>query len=101
VFARFDWVGKTALINLACPIGAGDVASIPCSSVLAIGIDDQALVVRDHAFRMILGHKSISADAKQQFARKVVSDPRNYRRGRALWIVPNAERFLVKAAIDE
>lgn len=91
-FGRFDWVGKTALINVLCQ----QQDSKRCQSALKQGLRDPALVVRDHALRVVLTAETISDDVKRKVAQSVVSDERNYRKGRAFWIVQNAQKFLEK-----
>lgn len=93
-FRRFDWVGKTALINVLCQ----KEESSRCQSALKRGLRDPALVVRDHALRVVLQAEAIPYEVKRKVAHSVVNDERNYRKGRAFWIVQNAQKFL---EIDE
>ena len=91
-FARFDWVGKTALINLVCHSSA---AREPlCQSAVTQGLGDDALVVRDHALRTVLADRKLSGSFKETVAQKIVDDDRNYRNGKAFWIVQNAQSYL-------
>ncbi len=93
-FKRLDWVGKTAVINVTC----GQEGSKTCLSALKQGLRDNALVVRDHALRVVLKSESLKLGTKRKIAESVVNDDRNYRRGRAFWIVQNAQSFLDASA---
>jgi len=93
-FANFDWVGKTALINLVCPVESSQSNVPACRKVLLQGIRDDALVVRDHSLRTMLTRASISEDLKREAAAKTIADERNYRRGKAFWIVTSAQKYL-------
>jgi hypothetical protein len=93
-FANFDWVGKTALINLVCPVESSQSNVPACRKVLLQGIRDDALVVRDHSLRTMLTRASISEELKRDAATKIIADDRNYRRGKAFWIVTSAQKYL-------
>jgi len=90
VFARIDWVQRTALLNVVC-------AAEPrprCLEAVTLGLTDNALVVRDHAFRLLLRFADVSDGRKTDAARAIVADDRNYRRGQGLWIVERAKTYL-------
>jgi hypothetical protein len=91
-----DWVQKTALINLACQPSDQKDLHTRCLNLLKVSVEDQALVVRDHAWRKIAQNHLISREEKRQAAQRIVEDPRNYRRGRALWIVNGARQYLAR-----
>lgn len=93
-FSTMDWVEKTALINLACPVERERPAAASCRSILSSGVEDQALVVRDHAMKKMLAAPFYSTSFKQSVAKKILADPRNYRRGKPLWIVHGAKQYL-------
>jgi hypothetical protein len=85
-----NWVGKTALINYSC----STLNQKSCRAVLGLGVEDKAMVVRDHALRLILANASFSKVEKQRYAKRIVEDYRNYRGTVSLWIVERAQKFL-------
>lgn len=89
-FARLNWVERTALLNVVC------AAEAPgrCLEALALGLTDNALVVRDHAFRILLALPVASGARREAAARAILEDDRNYRKGQGLWIVDRARKFL-------
>lgn len=93
-FANYDWVGKTAIINLVCPVDRYQSNGLACRKILLQGIRDDALVVRDHSLRTMLAQSAIGDDVKKEVAAKIISDERNYRRGKAFWIVTSAQKYL-------
>jgi hypothetical protein len=90
VFKRFNWTGRTAALNYVCSAQGLD----DCRKVLALGLSDKALVVRDHALRIVLASDGYLKVEKAQIARDVLEDPRNYRSGAPLWIIDRARKYL-------
>ena len=89
-FSSLNWVGRTATINYVC-------SSLPperCHAAVALGLTDNALVVRDHALRMMISGRQFNPNEKKRAAEQIIADDRNYRRGRAFWIVDRAKSFL-------
>jgi hypothetical protein len=91
-FSSLDWVGKTALINLVCH--SAEAKNELCQAVVNLGLVDEALVVRDHSLRTVLANQTVSGSVKEHVAQKIVEDDRNYRKGKAFWIVQNAQSYL-------
>lgn len=89
-FARLTWVERTALLNVACAIDGAE----RCLAALELGLTDNALVVRDHAFRMLVALPVASAARREAAAQEIVGDDRNYRKGQGLWIVDRARKLL-------
>jgi hypothetical protein len=89
-FQRLNWVGRTAAINFAC----GSNKEKACRQALFLGLTDNALVVRDHALRIMLAHSGFEQQEKSLASERVIKDDRNYRRGASLWIVERARQFL-------
>lgn len=98
-YASLDWVEKTALINLVCPGQNPGAAKRSCLALLQTSLNDDALVIRDHALRLALSSPHFSTPDKATIAQQVLTDPRNYRRGRPLWIVGAAKAYLAKSQI--
>ncbi len=90
LFRSFNWVGRTAAINYACSALKDD----SCRAVLGLGVSDRALLVRDHALKVILNSEKFLQEEKADFARQAVADVRNYRTGQPLWIVERARKYL-------
>ena len=89
-FNRAGWQGRTAVLNVVC---ANDTRA-RCLEALALGLNDNALVVRDHAFRILLSFEDLASRQKEDAAQAIVADDRNYRRGQGLWIVERAHKYL-------
>jgi hypothetical protein len=89
-FARRNWVDRTALLNVVCAHEAPE----RCGAALELGLGDEALVVRDHAFRLLVAGPDVPDEMKARAARRILEDDRNYRRGRGLWIVDRARNYL-------
>jgi hypothetical protein len=98
-YASLDWVEKTALINLVCPGHTPGVAKRSCLTLLQTSLNDDALVIRDHALRLALSGPHFSKPDKATIAQQVLTDPRNYRRGRPLWIVSAAKAYLAQSQV--
>jgi len=90
LFRSFNWVGRTAVINYACSAATGET----CRRVLIMGVEDRALLVRDHALKVILHSDQYVQEEKVKYARMAVEDIRNYRTGQPLWIVTRARKYL-------
>jgi hypothetical protein len=89
-FKRLNWVGRTAAMNYTCSAQRIE----DCRKVISFGLTDKALVVRDHALRIVLASSTYLPVEKSQIARDVLEDPRNYRTGAPLWIVDRARKYL-------
>jgi hypothetical protein len=90
LFRSFNWVGRTAAINYACSATTHEI----CRRVLMMGAEDRALLVRDHALKVILHSDQYVQEEKVKYARMAVEDIRNYRTGQPLWIVTRARKYL-------
>jgi hypothetical protein len=90
VFSGLDWVQRTALLNVVC----AQETTERCHAVIDLGLSDNALVVRDHALRLLLARADTPSARKQTVARRIIEDDRNYRRGQGLWIVGRAKEVL-------
>lgn len=90
LFRSFNWVGRTAAINYACSATTKET----CRRVLTMGTEDRALLVRDHALKVILHGEQYMKEEKIQHARMAIEDIRNYRTGQPLWIVTRAQKYL-------
>jgi len=93
-FQSLSWIGRTACINYVC----GLLPLSYCRQALEIGLLDEALVVRDHALRITISTSHFTETEKRAASEKVISDQRNYRKGRPFWIVDRAREFLVAGA---
>lgn len=89
-FSSLNWVGRTAAINYFCSTFSAE----RCHTAVSLGLKDNALVVRDHALRVMISGKQFKPLEKKNAAEKIITDDRNYRRGRAFWIVDRAKTFL-------
>ena len=89
-FERLDWVERTALLNVVC----AHESKARCDMALDLGLGDNALVVRDHALRLLLAAADADPKRQREAARRIVEDDRNYRRGQGLWIVDRARSAL-------
>ena len=89
-FQSLTWIGRTACVNYVC----GILAIEQCKSVLDHALADDALVVRDHALRILLSTSRFTESEKRFAADRVVGDERNYRKGRPFWIVDRARAYL-------
>ncbi|MBM3382274.1 MAG: hypothetical protein FJY29_07520 [Betaproteobacteria bacterium] len=89
-FQSLSWIGRTACVNYVCGILSMD----QCRRVLESAIADDALVVRDHALRIVLSSAKFSDVEKRSAADRIIGDQRNYRKGRPFWIVGRAKEFL-------
>lgn len=89
-FSSLNWVGRTATLNYVC----SSLPSERCHDAVALGLTDNALVVRDHALRMMITGRQFKSNEKKRAAEQIIADDRNYRRGRAFWIVDRAKSFL-------
>ncbi|NBO37490.1 hypothetical protein EBU99_02790 [bacterium] len=90
-FQSLSWIGRTACVNYVCGILSID----QCRRVLDRGLLDDALVVRDHALRVMLHSSQFTEQEKRSAAEKILGDQRNYRKGRPFWIVDRAKGFLI------
>lgn len=95
-FQSLTWIGRTACINYVC----GLLPLSYCRQALELGLSDDALVVRDHALRITISTSHFTETEKRTASEKVISDQRNYRKGRPFWIVDRAREFLVAGADD-
>ncbi|MEN9530258.1 MAG: hypothetical protein RI932_2131 [Pseudomonadota bacterium] len=89
-FQSLSWIGRTACVNYVCGILSMD----QCRRVLERALADDALVVRDHALRIVLSSNQFSDIEKRNAADRTINDQRNYRKGRPFWIVGRAKEFL-------
>ena len=89
-FQGLTWIGKTACINYVCGIFTLD----KCRKIIELGLNDEALVVRDHALRITISTKHFDSNEKRAAAERILNDNRNYRKGRPFWIVDRARAFL-------
>jgi hypothetical protein len=89
-FQSLSWIGRTACINYVCGILSMD----QCRRVLERALSDDALVVRDHALRIVLSSTQFSDSEKRTAAERIINDQRNYRKGRPFWIVGRAKEFV-------
>jgi hypothetical protein len=90
LFRSLNWVGRTAAINYACSATNNET----CRRVLILGTEDRALLVRDHALKVILHSDRYAQEEKVKYSRMAVEDIRNYRTGQPLWIVTRARKYL-------
>ncbi len=90
LYKTFNWVGRTAAMNYACSVQSLE----QCRRLLSIGVTDRALVVRDHALKLILASSKHTPEEKAQVAHDMLEDPRNYRFGAPMWIIDRARKFL-------
>ncbi len=89
-YQSFGWSGRTAAINYVC----SREQKSDCRKVIGMGLSDRALLVRDHALRVVLASAYYNADEKNKVAESVVRDIRNYRSREPLWIVERARKHL-------
>ena len=89
-FQSLGWVGRTACVNYVCSV----LSVEQCRVVLGYALSDEALVVRDHALRIFISSQRFSDFEKVSAAKRTISDPRNFRKGRPFWIVERAKGFL-------
>lgn len=92
-FSSLNWVGRTATINYVC----GTESAERCRDAVLLGLIDNALVVRDHALRVMLSTRHFPSQERKSAAEQVISDDRNYRKGRPFWIVDRAKSYLAQA----
>lgn len=85
-----NWVGRIALINIVC----GSENSNSCKKVLNYALLDNALVVRDHALRIYINQNLSKESEKLKALNRIISDDRNYRKGKPLWIVHRAQNYI-------
>ncbi len=85
-----NWIGRIALINIAC----GSENSDSCKKVLNYALLDNALVVRDHSLRIYINQNLTKESEKLKALNRVISDDRNYRKGKPLWIVHRAQNYI-------
>ena len=89
-FSSLNWIGRTATINYVC-------SALPparCHTAVSLGLTDNALVVRDHALRTMITGRQFRPNEIKRAAEQIIADDRNYRRGRAFWIVDRAKSIL-------
>ena len=96
-FSKLNWLERTALLNVVCV----QEPQHRCEVALRLGLSDNSLLVRDHAFRLLLLDTGLSRASRQsvlrqrsQAAHKVLEDDRKYRRGQETWIVERARKYL-------
>lgn len=89
-FQSLGWIGRTACVNYVCTV----LALEQCRRVLDFALNDDALVVRDHALRIVISSPRFTDSEKTNAAERSVEDPRNFRKGRPFWIVERAKGFL-------
>jgi hypothetical protein len=96
-FSKLNWLERTALLNVVCVQEPQE----RCETALKLGLSDNSLLVRDHAFRLLLLDTGLQRASRQDnmrqrqlAAHKVLEDDRNYRRGQGLWIVERARKYL-------
>jgi hypothetical protein len=89
-FQSLGWIGRTACVNYVCTV----LALEQCRRVLDFALNDDALVVRDHALRILISSPRFTETEKTNAAERSVEDPRNFRKGRPFWIVERAKGFL-------
>ena len=96
-FKGMNWVEKTAALNVFCQ----NPLLTACKSAVKIGINDAALVVRDHALRLVLASEAFSGSEKQEILEATLKDGRNYRKKAPLWIVNRAKLALENAKTEQ
>lgn len=89
-FQSLSWIGRTACVNYVC----GILSLEQCRRVLERGMNDDALVVRDHALRIMLSSSQFTDNEKRYAADRSINDARNYRKGRPFWIVDRAKGYV-------
>lgn len=89
-FQSLGWIGRTACVNYVCSV----LSVEQCRVVLGYALNDEALVVRDHALRIYISSQKFSEQEKVSAATRSISDKRNFRKGRPFWIVERAKGFL-------
>lgn len=89
-FQSLSWIGRTACVNYVC----GILSLEQCRRVLERGMNDDALVVRDHALRIMITSSQFTENEKRYAADRSINDARNYRKGRPFWIVDRAKGYV-------
>jgi hypothetical protein len=84
---KLTWIGRIEYLDRYCL----EKSSPFCKEALSQGLQDKALVVRDHALKKIVKRELLEHNEKKRLLGDVVKDQRNYRKGRALWIVDRAK----------